>query len=50
MTQFTLLNKVLEPLAYNIKDSLPDIQCFFHSLEWGYFAKAMFLTRENTER
>jgi hypothetical protein len=23
---------------------------FFHSLEWGYFAKAMILTHENTER
>jgi hypothetical protein len=33
-TQFTMLNKVLDALASNIKDSLIQAHCIFHSLVW----------------
>jgi hypothetical protein len=36
-TQFTMLNKVLDPLASNINDSLTRVPCFFLSVVWDDF-------------
>jgi hypothetical protein len=39
LTQFTMPNKVQDPLACNINVFLQELQCFSHSLEWGNSAQ-----------
>jgi hypothetical protein len=39
LTQFSLLNNVLDPLACYINGSVQEVQCFFHSLEKDCFAQ-----------
>jgi hypothetical protein len=38
-TQFTMTNKVIDPLAYNINDFLRRATVFLHLLERGFFAQ-----------
>jgi hypothetical protein len=38
--EFTMLNKLLEPLASNINDFLRRAKVFLLSLERGYFAQS----------
>jgi hypothetical protein len=40
LTQYTMLNKVLDPLASNINDLLRKGTVFLHSLQRGYFAQS----------
>jgi hypothetical protein len=51
LTQFTMLNKVLDPLASNINDSLKRTTVILPFISKGLFGtKLMFLTHENAER
>jgi hypothetical protein len=40
LTQFTMLNKVQDPLACKVNLLLQELQCFSHSLEWGDSAQS----------
>jgi hypothetical protein len=40
LSQYTMLNKVLDPLASNINDLLRKGTVFLHSLQRGYFAQS----------
>jgi hypothetical protein len=50
LTQFTMLNRELDPLASNIKDSLTRVAVLLPLNPKGQFTtKVMFLTHENNE-
>jgi hypothetical protein len=40
LAQFTMLNKLQEPLACKVNLLLEELLCFSHSLEWGDSAES----------
>jgi hypothetical protein len=50
LTQFTMLNKVQDPLACKVNLLLQELQCFSHSLEWGDSAQRWCCSCRKTVR